>query len=212
MVGFLITTVVISLSGVMAPGPITAATLAAGVRSRHAGALVALGHAAIEMPLILLLSTGIGSFLTSPKAQVGIGLAGGMVLMLMGLQLLLSLWKPSDSPAPVQRHPLLIGVVLSVANPYFLIWWATVGLSLALQALAFGILILALFALVHWLCDLVWLEVLSLAGFTGSEVFGRRAQTVVSVVCGIAMVGFGAKFIYDAGSGIMSLTLVAGWC
>lgn len=34
----------ISLSGVMAPGVITAATLAAGTRNPHAGALVAVGH------------------------------------------------------------------------------------------------------------------------------------------------------------------------
>jgi threonine/homoserine/homoserine lactone efflux protein len=209
MLAFFISTVAISLSGVMAPGPITAATLAAGVRSRHAGAMIALGHAAIEMPLILLLSTGIGGFLTSSTAQVGIGLAGGMVLMLMGVQLLFSLRKRSVGSAnPVQRNPLVIGVVLSVANPYFLVWWATVGLSLALQAVAFGVFMLALFAIVHWLCDLAWLEVLSLAGFTGSEVFGRRAQTVVTLVCGIVMVGFGAKFLYDAGIGIWAVTPV----
>ncbi len=199
MVGFLITTVAISLSGVMAPGPITAATLAAGMRSRHAGALVALGHAAIEMPLILLLSTGIGGFLTSSTAQSGIGLAGGMVLVWMGVQLLLSSWRSNARPAPIQRHPLLIGIILSVANPYFLIWWATVGLSLALQAMAFGVFMLISFALVHWLCDLAWLEILSLAGFTGSAAFGRRAQMAVAVACGIVMVGFGAKFIYDVG-------------
>lgn len=211
MLAFFISTLAVSLSGVMAPGPITAATLAAGVRSRRAGAMIALGHAAVELPLILLLSMGFGSFLTSSTAQVGIGLAGGMVLILMGVQLLLSLWKPSvDAANPVQRHPLVIGVVLSVANPYFLIWWATVGLSLALQAMAFGVFMLALFAVVHWLCDLAWLEVLSLAGFTGSEVFGRRAQTVVSVVCGIVMVGFGAKFLYGAGIGIMPLSVVGG--
>lgn len=62
MIGFLVTTVAISLSGVMAPGPITAATLAAGTRSRHAGVLVALGHLVIELPLVLLLVAGIGKF------------------------------------------------------------------------------------------------------------------------------------------------------
>ena len=209
MLGFLLSTVAISLSGVMAPGPITAATLAAGARSRHAGGLIALGHAVIEMPLILLLSAGIGSFLESSTARVGIGLAGGMVLLFMGVQLLLSLRKPGmSSAAPVQRHPLVIGVVLTAANPYFLVWWATVGLALATQAMAFGALMLGLFAIVHWLCDLGWLEVLSVAGFKGSQVFGRRAQTVVSAVCGVVLVGFGAKFLYDAGVGIMAAIAV----
>jgi len=56
MFAFLLSTVAISLSGVMAPGPITAATLAAGARGRHAGAMICLGHVVVELPLILLLA------------------------------------------------------------------------------------------------------------------------------------------------------------
>lgn len=205
MFGFLLTTIAVSLSGVMAPGPITAATLATGARSRHAGAVIALGHGIVEMPLILLLVAGVGGFLQTSTAKAGIGLAGGTVLALMGLQLVASLRKPiAESAAPVQRHPLLIGVVLTAANPYFLVWWATVGLTLVTQAVTFGGLVLILFAVVHWLCDLVWLKVLSVAGFKGSEVFGRRSQIVVSLICGIVLLGFGAKFLYDAGFGIVA--------
>ena len=205
MLTFLLSTVGISLSGVMAPGPITAATLAAGARSRHAGAMIALGHAVVEIPLILILSAGVGSFLEDSTIRAGIGLAGGVVLLMMGLQLLLSLRNPSvGSPAPAQHHPVVAGILLTAANPYFLVWWATVGLALATQAMTFGAAMLLLFAVVHWLCDLVWLEVLSVTGFKGSEVFGKRAQATVSVVCGIMLLGFGAKFLYDAGFGIMA--------
>lgn len=206
MFTFLLSTVAISLSGVMAPGPITAATLAAGARSRHAGALVALGHAVVEMPLIALLAAGVGSFLTSPAAKTGIGLAGGVVLILMGAQLLAGLRREDmEAEAPVQRHPVVTGIVLTGANPYFLFWWATVGLALATQAADWGALVLLAFGLVHWLCDLVWLEALSLLGFKGSEVFGKRAQMVVSLVCAVVLLGFGVKFLVDAGGRIPSL-------
>jgi len=165
MFAFLLSAVAISLSGVMAPGPITAATLAAGARSRHAGAFIALGHAVVEMPLILLLAAGIGTFLKSPAVKAGIGLAGGVVLVLMGAQLLLSLWRyKTNSEATVQRRPFMTGVVLTGANPYFLFWWATVGLALATQAAEYGAVALLAFGVVHWLCDLGWLEVLSWAG------------------------------------------------
>ena len=118
--GFLVTTVAISLSGVMAPGPITAATLAAGTRSRHAGVLIALGHLVVELPLILLLVAGIGKFLQASGTRVGIGLAGGAFLLLMGVQLLLSLWATDNAPAgPTQRHPFWSGVVLTAAQPLF---------------------------------------------------------------------------------------------
>jgi len=205
MLGFFISAIAISLSGVMAPGPITAATLATGARHRHAGAMIALGHAAVEIPLILLLAVGVANFVESPSWRTGIGIAGGAVLVLMGLQLLLSLGGQDGSGVPVQRHPLVIGIVLTAANPYFLVWWATVGLALATQAMSFGAVVLILFAVVHWLCDLGWLEVLSLVGHKGSELFGRRAQLVISAVCGVVLLGFGAKFLYDAGTGMISL-------
>jgi threonine/homoserine/homoserine lactone efflux protein len=203
MLAFLLSAIAISLSGVMAPGPMTAATLAAGTRHRHAGVMIALGHAVVEIPLILLLFVGAASFLESATARAVIGLAGGAVLVFMGLQLLLSLRQHNnESEASVQRHPLVIGIVFTAANPYFLVWWATVGLALAAEALAFGVVVLALFAVVHWLCDLGWLEFLSVAGFKGSQIFGQRAQFVVSAVCGVVLLGFGGKFIYDAGVGI----------
>ena len=196
---FIFTIVGISLSGVMAPGPITAATLAAGERNRHAGAWICAGHIAVELPLILLLAAGLGTFLESKGICAGIGLVGGLMLLLMGVQLLASLRKPGNgSVASVERHPFLIGVVLSGANPYFILWWATVGLTLTSRAIEFGLLALVVFALVHWLCDLGWLEILSVAGFKGSRAFGNRSQKVISAICGMMLLGFGVKFIYDA--------------
>ncbi len=201
--GFLLTIVGISLSGVMAPGPITAATLAAGANSRHAGAWVCAGHIAVELPLIVLLAGGLGAFLRSEVIRAGIGLAGGVLLALMGLQLLASLRKPNPAAtASVERHPLWIGIALSVANPYFLLWWATVGLTLTSQAMEYGLLVLVLFGLLHWLCDFAWLEVLSYAGFKGSQALGNRSQQIVSAICGVVLLGFGLKFIYDAAIGM----------
>jgi len=203
MISFLISAVAISLSGVLAPGPMTAATLAAGARHRHAGALIALGHALVEVPLIFLLVLGVARFLDSTGVRAGIGLAGGLMLIWMGGQLLVDLRKPAaELTPPVQRHPLVIGVVLTAANPYFLLWWATVGLALASQAVGYGVAALITFAVVHWLCDLVWLEVLSQAGYRGSRFFGPKAQVVVAGVCGVVLLGFGVKFLYDAATAL----------
>ncbi|MEN6558051.1 MAG: LysE family transporter, partial [Thermoguttaceae bacterium] len=65
MIGFLFTIVGISLSGVMAPGPITAATLAAGARNRHAGAWICAGHVLVELPLVVFIAAGLGVFFES---------------------------------------------------------------------------------------------------------------------------------------------------
>jgi threonine/homoserine/homoserine lactone efflux protein len=97
-----------------------------------------------------------------------------------------------------RRNPFVIGIVLTGANPYFLIWWAIVGLALITQAVELGLLAFALFAVVHWLCDLVWLEALSLASHKGTELLGGRVQRIVLLVCGTMLVVFGVKFLVDA--------------
>ncbi|MFC1596484.1 LysE family transporter [Planctomycetota bacterium] len=204
MIQFLITAIVISLSGVLAPGPMTAATLAAGTRSRHAGAIIALGHAVIEFPLMLIIVAGAGKAFELAPVRLSIGIAGGLFLLLMGVQLLLAARKEVTDPEGGNgRHPFVTGIVLTGANPYFLIWWATVGLALATQAVELGLVAFVLFAVIHWLCDLVWLEALSLASHKGSELMGGRVQQVVLAVCGVALLGFGCKFLWDAGSSLV---------
>ena len=204
MISFLLTATLISLSGVLAPGPMTAATLAAGTRSRHAGAIIALGHGVIEFPLMLVIIAGAGEVFQREPVRLGIGLAGGLFLLLMGVQLLRAVpGAAEETEASDGRHPFLTGIVLSGGNPYFLIWWATVGLALATQAVELGILAFALFAVVHWLCDLVWLEALSWASHQGTRLLGGRLQQVVLVLCGLMLLAFGANFLYDAGCGLL---------
>jgi len=195
---FLLYAVGISLSGVMAPGPMAAAAVASGSRHRHAGIAMALGHGVIELPLMLLVLTGVGTLIQSNTARITIGFAGGAFLVLMGVQMLVAVRKCKDLTAPDRGHPFRDGLVLSAANPYFLIWWATIGMALTMQAVELGILAFVLFVIVHWLCDLVWLEVLSLASFKGSRLFGRRTQSIVLSVCGVALLFFAVGFIIDA--------------
>jgi threonine/homoserine/homoserine lactone efflux protein len=206
MISFFLKAVVISMSGVMAPGPMTAATLAAAVRRPHAGAMVALGHAVIEMPLIFLiiLVAQVERALQHNSARIAIGLTGGAFLVWMGAQILLGLGKSADAGSPARaRHPLVSGIVLSAGNPYFLLWWATVGLALASQARQWGLGALAAFAVIHWLCDLVWLEALSLATFKGAAFLGRRTHKAILGLCAAAIVLFGEMFLVDAAGGLM---------
>lgn len=197
---FLITAVTISLSGVMAPGPITAATIAAGTRSRHAGGLIAVGHGVVELPLVLCIWAGVGGlFLQSETTKVVIGIVGGAFLLFMGIQMLRSVGRKNDKVIQYAgKSPLWTGIILTAGNPFFLLWWPTVGLVLIKDVQEFGRLAFALFITVHWLCDLVWLEALSWTSFKGAKLLGGRTQYAVLLVCSLTLLGFGVFFIYNA--------------
>jgi len=206
LIGFLLQAVVISLSGVMAPGPVTAVTLAAGTRSRHAGALIAVGHGIVEFPLMLLVMAGIGALFQWQSVTIGIGLVGGAFLLFMGAQILAGLNRHTDpTDKYAGKSPVWIGIVLTGGNPYFLLWWATVGLALTTRALQFGAMAFALFVVIHWLCDLIWLEALSWASFKGARILGPKSQRIVLAICAIALILIGLTFLYDAGSSLLKL-------
>jgi len=189
----------VSLSGVMAPGAMTAATLAVGARNRHAGALIAIGHGVVEFPLMVLIMLGMGWIFKIRGVAVGIGMAGGVFMLLMAAGMFGSLRRPAALAAPpVKRGPVAIGIVLTAGNPFFLLWWATIGLRLAMDAAQLGAIAFGLFALIHWSCDLVWLEILTLAAHKGARLFGARSQKVILIVCGAALTGFGVHFLWVA--------------
>ncbi|MFZ2145715.1 MAG: LysE family transporter [Sedimentisphaerales bacterium] len=196
---FLVQVLIISCSGAMQPGPVTAAAIGMGTRSRYAGALIAIGHGIVEFPLMVVIILGLGKYFKLQKVQIAIGLAGGVFLILMAIQGLLSLKAKADNKSKsLTDKPILAGIILSAGNPYFLIWWATVGLALATQAAQWGIWAFALFAITHWSVDLTWLQILSWASFKGSVLLGPRGMRIVLTICSAALFVFGLFFIYNA--------------
>jgi threonine/homoserine/homoserine lactone efflux protein len=198
MIPFLAETVLISLSGVMSPGPITAVTVGKGAKSPYAGAMVAVGHGVVEFPLMIGIFLGVGYLLSLTAVKAVIFSLGGAFLLFMGVGMLRSMGgTPAESKSD-SSTPLVAGILLSLWNPYFLVWWATVGASLIAKAVSFGILGFVLFAVIHWLCDFIWYSFLSTAAFKGGHVFGRIFQQVVFGVCGVFLIFFSGKFIFDA--------------
>lgn len=195
---FLGSVILISLSGVLMPGPITALTVVKGSQHWRAGSLVALGHAVVEFPLIALIYLGVGVLFQKPLIKIGIGTLGGGVLIWMAMEMLRNARDIQLRTQEREINPFLGGILLSAGNPYFLLWWATIGASLTARAMNFGTTGLILFALVHWFCDLAWLQFLSWLSFQGGKFFGQKLQITLFIICGLAMLYFGIYFLIDA--------------
>ena len=116
----------------------------------------------------------------------------------MAIEMLINFRRIRIEAEERKMNPFVAGILLSAGNPYFLIWWATVGAGLVLKSIQFGLLGVGLLALVHWSCDLGWYQFLSTVSFHGGKFFGKKLQMAVFLVCGLAMLYFGGRFIADA--------------
>lgn len=194
---FLLEVMLISLSGAMAPGPVTTVVLGKGSESPHAGAWVSIGHGIVEIPMMVALLYGLGRLLDTPYVKPAIALAGGLFLLFMAWGMFRSLRGGASAATQNSSSPVVAGVVLTVSNPYFLVWWATVGAALITRSVAFGVAGFVAFALAHWLVDFSWCYSLSAISYKGGQVLGPRFQTGVLLVCGLMLAFFGARLVAD---------------
>jgi len=192
---FLLSVIGISLTGAMLPGPMTAATIAKGYGSKNAGALIAVGHGVIELPLIAAIYLGVGHFLGLPLVVSIIYIAGGVALFYLGFRMFRT---ASDAPGEVgglPRNSMVTGIVVTATNPAFYVWWITIGAALITGAALFGVIGVVLLAVVHWPCDLIWSEFLSLGAFKSRKWWTGRVPRIVFSICALILIGFGVWFL-----------------
>jgi len=191
----LLSIVVISLSGVMMPGPMFAVTLAKSFRSPWAGAWMSLGHAVIEVPLILLIYFGFAHFFENSTVRLVLSVLGGSMIVWMGIGMFRARLEVVTKGSDIPHSAFTAGIITSGLNPYFLLWWATTGSMLLMRFVDFGGAGLTLFIIVHWLCDLLWLSLVSVVVYRTHSLWGRRVQEWVFIAASLLLVGFGTWFV-----------------
>ncbi len=155
----------------------------------------------VELPLVIGLSLGLSSFLLNSVRIIGV--VGGTTLIAFGAIQILQARKPvrlDDLPSSRwdQRSAVVVGLVFTGINPFFLIWWATVGSLLIAEALLLGAFlgVFAMFAAHIWM-DYAWLGGTASLTAKGRTFLGKWHR-ILLIVFGIGMFYFGLKFIVSA--------------
>ena len=133
-----------------------------------------------------------------------IALVGGGMLLWMGVDMVrsaggLSLKKErASNPSRATAHPVLIGILASISNPYWTLWWATIGLGYLVAAMKFGFLGVAIFFAGHITADYAWYALISLGISRGKRLLKDKTYQIMIRICGLFLVGFGAWFLFSA--------------
>ena len=191
---------VIALSGAMMPGPLLTATISeSSQRGFIAGPLLIVGHGILELALVMALLLGLAPVLQLPAVFVATALGGAAILLWMAFAMFRSLPSLHLSWGTEHRrrnHPVVSGVLMSVANPYWIIWWATIGLGYILYSWRFGLWGVAFFFAGHILADLAWYTVVAAAVAGGRRFLTDRLYRGLISGCAVFLIFFAGYFAY----------------
>ena len=186
----------LGLTGALAPGPTFVATVNASITGGWTtGPKVMLGHMLAEVVIFFLIVFGLAT-VALPYTPV-ITVIGGIALIAFGALTLSGSRGASIQQTPVKivSNPYLAGLVTSVANPYFWLWWLSIGSAMVIAGLAGGIFLAALFMAGHWSADLAWYTLVSFGISRGTVFLSDRTYRIIMALCGIFLVIFGAYYL-----------------
>ena len=198
MLSILASAFTISLAAAVAPGPITAVILAKSYRFKWSGLMVAAGSSLIETCLILLIFFGLARFLQFEMFQLVLGIAGGIILVMLGTMLLrrrkVSLNYTVDLPVSAFK----LGVITTLFNPVALIWWATVGTYLILRVSIYGIPGLLGIILAIEIPNFLWYSIISFLFHRYNYRWSAKLNTWLMVFFGLVLIAFGVFFTIES--------------
>jgi len=195
----------VCFSGALMPGPLLTVIISQSAqRGFWQGPLLVLGHAIAELAIVLALTAGLGRLLKRKAVAGLIGLLGGAFLLWMGLDIARSAWwgtvslnLTSAERSGTQVGPVVAGALVSISNPYWVLWWATVGVSYVALALRQGSLGLASFYVGHILADLSWYSLVAFVITAGRSLLNQPVYRGILLICSFFLITLSIYFIYS---------------
>ncbi len=194
----------VGFSGALMPGPLLTVDIAESTRKGFwTGPIVTGGHAIAELAVVILLAVGLSEILASAIAFKIIGLLGGAALVLMGGAMIYDIVRRRisfDPNRPGSSSGLLVGkgITASLSNPYWFVWWATVGSAFLSKSLAHGPAGPVVFYIGHIMSDLVWYTFVSFMISIGKKLLAGKPYYILISLCALFLLYIGVKFIVDA--------------
>jgi threonine/homoserine/homoserine lactone efflux protein len=190
----------LALSGAMMPGPTLAVTIRESARRGFwAGPLITAGHGLVEVLVVFALFAGLGKFFQERLFIGTVGVVGGAALVYMAVGSFRELPRLTlnfDGGGGRGQSPFKAGIITSVTNPYFTVWWATAGLSGITLSSGAGLLAPVSFFTGHILGDLAWYAFVSALVHHGRSVLTDKRYRILAGTMASILLGFGTLFFF----------------
>jgi threonine/homoserine/homoserine lactone efflux protein len=205
LIAIFTTSLFVGFSGALMPGPLLTVVISGSARRGFwEGPALVLGHAVAEFLIVAALAAGLSRLLKRNLVAGLIGLLGGAFLLWMGFGIVRSAWwgtvsleQATGAEAGLQLGPVITGIVVSISNPYWVLWWATVGASYVALSLGRGPLGLGSFYFGHILSDLSWYSLVALLIAKGKTLLSQPIYRLILLGCGLFLIALSIYFVYS---------------
>lgn len=195
----LVASFAIGLTGALAPGPTLVATINSSLKTGWtAGPKIFVGHAFTELLIFLLIIFGLAA--SAQHHSRFISLAGGIALIAFGFLTV----KGSRTATIITTSedkigsPYAAGIITSAANPYFWIWWLSIGSAFVIEGLRGGLIMASLFMIGHWGADFGWYTFVSASLDKSRGIISDANYQRILMACGGFLMLFGLYYLAEA--------------
>jgi len=201
LLSLVVSTIAISVSGVLSPGPLTASAIAMGAKRRAKGGfLIAFGHMLFEFPYVIIIASlysTIEFLLKNVIVSYALAFAISFFILFFsymtvkeGVSIIRSESIRIERDEKYMFNPILVGVALTGLNPYFLLWWLSVGLPLIRVSADMDFPFLLLMYVAHIWMDYFWLSLMGLAGEGSVKILKSKGYGLLLVILGAVLILF----------------------
>ncbi|MHA1301454.1 MAG: LysE family transporter [Candidatus Helarchaeota archaeon] len=215
---------VYGLTGALTPGPVLTAVIKETPKRKRGylvGPLIIVGHAILEIGIITAAFYGLINLIKIPIVYFIISTVGGSILILLASLLFHDLktkdisltFSLTNNESINSGHFIVLqGIILSISNPFWILWWGTSGFTymfyLFEQVSSIGLEFLfnlglisidftwiATYFLGHILSDFIWYTFISSSIYAGKQAISDKNYHIILVCCAIFFSYLGIKFI-----------------
>lgn len=202
---------IVAFSGALVPGPMLTLVISSVTdKGFWTSFFIVVGHSLLELAVVIGFFLGILKFLDNPLITKIIGLLGGIFLLYIGINIIVSIFKKKftiDFKSALKQRTItgkstgiviLKGILISLVNPYWYIWWISIGAAFLIKSVEFNTLGISSFYIGHISADFIWYLFIGFLVNTGRRFFNQKIYNSILIACSIFLFYLGIKFIIEA--------------